>query len=363
MKNIVYIPIIAVLLLTASCQREGRVTGVRLDRNEITLNVGENFSLTATVIPADANDQTVYWTSSDPDKVSVSNDGRITGISATAAGNPVDIRVSTMEGEFDDRCKVTVLPPVITITGQPTAITEVKAGAITGALSVSASVTSGVMLKYQWYGNSTNSSSGGVPVSGATSADFILPATLSVGIYYYFCEVSATGGAASLRSNVATVYVNENKLSFDDLKPGTFTATGILFQTGQSSWTGNLNRFTDDKAGRYYTISNWANSRETLSLDFVDGTLKLNEGTIVGIEGGYTLYFRASYIVGDKWYPAPNYTVSFNKFTQTLDFSGTYDSHPVYVGLIGKNPSGDEKIFYESQVRDAKLVLPARADL
>ena len=93
---------------------------------------------------------------------------------------------------------------VITITTQPASVT-VNTGSITGSLSVSASVTPSATLTYQWYSNTSNSNSGGSAVSGATSASFAIPTTLTAGSYYYFCEVKA--GSVSARSNAATVTV------------------------------------------------------------------------------------------------------------------------------------------------------------
>jgi hypothetical protein len=98
--------------------------------------------------------------------------------------------------------------PVITITAKPAATTTVTQGSIAGSLSVSATVTLGATLSYQWYSNSTAGNAGGALISGATGASFAIPATLTQGTYYYFCEVRATGGAASVRSSAATVTVN-----------------------------------------------------------------------------------------------------------------------------------------------------------
>jgi hypothetical protein len=95
----------------------------------------------------------------------------------------------------------------ISITTQPTSPTTVTAGSITGSLSVTATAT-GAALSYQWYSNTSNSSTGGSVVSGATSATFTIPTTLTAGTYCDFCEVSATNNAAAVRSTVATVTVN-----------------------------------------------------------------------------------------------------------------------------------------------------------
>ena len=93
---------------------------------------------------------------------------------------------------------------VITITTQPASV-SVNAGSISGSLSVAASVTPNAALTYQWYSNTSNSNSGGSAVSGATSASFTIPTSLTAGSYYYFCEVKA--GSVSARSNAATVTV------------------------------------------------------------------------------------------------------------------------------------------------------------
>ena len=100
---------------------------------------------------------------------------------------------------------VTVLPqPTITISTQPQNA-NVTEGRITGALSVNANVTAGYTLSYQWYSNTT-SNIGGTLISGATSASFTIPASLTPGAYYYYCEVSATN-IDILNTNVVTVTV------------------------------------------------------------------------------------------------------------------------------------------------------------
>jgi len=98
--------------------------------------------------------------------------------------------------------------PVILISTQPTATTNLNAGYTTSSnLEVNAIVTQGETLSYQWYSNTTASNSGGTAINGATGASFTIPTGLGVGLHHYFVEVRATGGATSVRSNVATVNV------------------------------------------------------------------------------------------------------------------------------------------------------------
>jgi len=96
----------------------------------------------------------------------------------------------------------------ITITTQPQDVT-VTEGEISETLSIVASAGSKTLI-YQWYENTTKSTVGGTPVSGATSATFTIPTTLTKigGPYYYYCVVSCEG-LESVTSNVATVTVTE----------------------------------------------------------------------------------------------------------------------------------------------------------
>jgi len=115
MKNIVFCLLAAVGLLMAACQND-RVTGVTLDQYDLSINVGESKTLTATVIPENAIEQTVYWYSERPEIATVNN-GRVTGVSP---GN-TSIRVSTKDGEYYRYCYVTVSPGSSTFDGKITA--------------------------------------------------------------------------------------------------------------------------------------------------------------------------------------------------------------------------------------------------
>jgi len=91
-------------------------------------------------------------------------------------------------------------PAVITITEQPTGVI-VTEGAITGNLTVTATVTEGATLSYQWYQS-------GTAILGATNASLPIPTNLAVGIHDFHVVVSATGGAQNVASSAAAVTVN-----------------------------------------------------------------------------------------------------------------------------------------------------------
>ncbi len=90
------------------------VTGVRLNRTELTMYAGNEYDLIATVQPADASNPEVYWYSSNDRIVSV-DDGTLY---AHKAGNAT-ITVTTVDGGYSARCQVQV-------TNEPTHVTGVS---------------------------------------------------------------------------------------------------------------------------------------------------------------------------------------------------------------------------------------------
>jgi len=96
------------------------------------------------------------------------------------------------------------------ITTQPVGKTYTQ-NAAAMALSVTASVTDGGTLSYQWYSNTTNSTASGTAVgTGATYT----PSTAAVGTLYYYVVVTNTNNSvngtktATVTSSVVSVAVN-----------------------------------------------------------------------------------------------------------------------------------------------------------
>ena len=87
--------------------RVGAVTGVTLDKTELTLALGETATLVATVAPEDAVDKSLVWTSNGK-AVSVDSLGVI---KADTVGSAT-ITVTTVDGGYTATCKVTVPEPI-----------------------------------------------------------------------------------------------------------------------------------------------------------------------------------------------------------------------------------------------------------
>ena len=87
--------------------RVGAVTGVTLDKTELTLPLGETATLVATVAPEDAIDKSLIWETSSK-AVSVDSLGVI---KADTVGTAT-ITVTTVDGGYTATCKVTVPEPI-----------------------------------------------------------------------------------------------------------------------------------------------------------------------------------------------------------------------------------------------------------
>ena len=90
------------------------VTGVELDKEEITLRVGKSETLTATVLPEDAEDKSVTWSSSDEAVAKVDQSGKVTAVADTGIAQPAEavITVTTNDGGYTAQCIVKVEDPI-----------------------------------------------------------------------------------------------------------------------------------------------------------------------------------------------------------------------------------------------------------
>ena len=94
------------------------VTGVTLNSSSETLKVGGTFKLVATILPANASNKSLKWTSSDEKVAKVDADGKVTAI----AVGTCNITVTTAEGNKTAICTIKVVEAsVVTMpkTGSP----------------------------------------------------------------------------------------------------------------------------------------------------------------------------------------------------------------------------------------------------
>lgn len=87
------------------------VKGLILNFTEKTIYTGDEFDLKVSVTPSEASQLGVTWASSNPDIITVTEDGKVKGIS----GGTAFITCTTVEGGYTATCVVTVLELVSSI--------------------------------------------------------------------------------------------------------------------------------------------------------------------------------------------------------------------------------------------------------
>ncbi|WP_430410672.1 PKD domain-containing protein [Kordia sp.] len=109
-------------------------------------------------------------------------------------------------------CTGTPVDFVITVNPAPEISTQPQSSTVcqNGTPNTLSVATSGTSPQYQWYSNTTNSTTGGTPIAGATNSDYI-PPTDTVGEIFYYCEIMfASGGCSTINSQIASVTVTAN---------------------------------------------------------------------------------------------------------------------------------------------------------
>ena len=177
-----------------------------------------------------------------------------TDFTATINGNDADTNLGvnansvTVSHTFDP-----TLAAEISITTQPVVVTTVMAGNIYITLTVDATVDGGATLSYQWYSNTTDNNTGGILITGATTANFDIPTTLTAGTYYYYCIVSANLGAAPVTSNIAVVTVQQEAaftITFTQIADAAPNITGPTIYKNP----GELHAITLENSTQYNSI-------------------------------------------------------------------------------------------------------------
>ena len=111
--NLIYSAMLAIALCFTACSSDDNdieVVSLTLNETSLSLIVGDEFTLTATVLPNNATSQHVTWTSSDDTKVSIVN-GVVTAI---AAGNAT---ITAKAGDKTATCQVSIITDRVTING------------------------------------------------------------------------------------------------------------------------------------------------------------------------------------------------------------------------------------------------------
>jgi len=193
------------------------VTGVELNKSSLTLQVGESEGLLAAVLPDDAINKQVVWTSSNSSVASVSQNGAVT---ALKVGTAV-ITVTTADGGFTATCNITVEPKKVTgVTLNKTTLT-LKVG-LTETLSAAVMPSDASDKAVTWSSDNTAVaavSSGGV-VTAVKEGTATITVTTADGGFTATCAVTVVPNKIELKPGLG-YKLNESGTIVYNIKPET----------------------------------------------------------------------------------------------------------------------------------------------
>ena len=197
---------------TATCEINvtAAVTSVTLNKTTLTLDKGKSETLTATVLPEDATDKTVTWSSSNPSIASVDQDGKVT---ALLGGNAT---ISAKAGDKTATCAVTVIAYVESVSLNRTTLTIAKGSSETLIATVKPDDATDKTVTW----TSSNANIASVDQTGKVTALKGGNATITAkaGEKTATCEINVTAA-------VTSVTLNKTTLTLDKGKSETLTAT------------------------------------------------------------------------------------------------------------------------------------------
>lgn len=219
------VPAMSFTVIKVPYVKENKVSSITLDKQSASMEIGQKITLNATVLPSDAADPTVMWSSSNPG-VAVVENGTVT---ALKAGNAM---ITAKAGEKTASCTVTVkakavVPPVPKPEPKPepkpdvkpTAKAKIKLNASSISLSIKQSTTSVKLKSSSMKGDkikSAKTSNKKVALVKVTNGNLQITgkkkgtATITV--------TSTKGGTAKVKVNVQTKKVTTKSLALSKKK-------------------------------------------------------------------------------------------------------------------------------------------------
>ena len=96
---------------TAQCEINVivNVNSVSLNKNELSLDKGATETLVATVLPSDASNKSITWSSSDDNVATVDSNGLVTAVGNI--GDNANITVTTVDGGHTAQCAFNIIDP------------------------------------------------------------------------------------------------------------------------------------------------------------------------------------------------------------------------------------------------------------
>ena len=240
------------------------VTGVTLNKTTLTLTIGDEETLIATIEPVNATNISVSWTpGGDPTIVSVDSEGKVKALSAGVA----HVTVITHDGEKTATCIVTVNAEFVPVTGVALNKTEHFADLGDEPILLIVSVqppnasNTDVMWKSSNDDVATVSEAGLVTFVGGGQTT--ISATTLDGGFQVYCDVTVDDGTVL---NAENIFANGLQI-YPNPYTGTIRITGAAVEGTGNKQTLKLQVI--DASGAVVHTQMIANADETIHLEYL----------------------------------------------------------------------------------------------
>jgi len=172
------------------------VTSVTLDKSSVNLTKGQSVTLVATVLPADATNKTVTWSSTDNTVASVNQNGQVTALKGGSA------TITAKAGEMSATCQVSITVPVQSVSLDKQSLSLIEGNSATLIATINPSDATDNTLSW----SSSNTSVATVDQQGMVTAVKEGTATITV---------TASGQSAQCSVTVSKKIVHVSSITLD----------------------------------------------------------------------------------------------------------------------------------------------------
>ncbi|MBQ7812669.1 MAG: Ig domain-containing protein [Bacteroidales bacterium] len=118
-----FLILMSLLALTSCNGILGKVAveSITLDKTSLTLQIGDSERLNATVLPTEASDKAIIWSSTDSDIATIT-DGVVTAVNI----GQTTVTATSKDGRVSSGCIVTVIPNHVSVTSVSLDMTNVE---------------------------------------------------------------------------------------------------------------------------------------------------------------------------------------------------------------------------------------------
>ena len=274
-------PITSDIKLEAKWTELQPVSGVKLDRTEVTLGIGSKTKLVATITPADVKDNSLTWTSSNTEVATVDAEGNVTALKAGKA----TITVKTNDGGFTATATVVVTKDAVNVTGIELNKTSLTLNANESAtLTAKVEPSDATNKKVTWSSSDTSVATvTNGKVTGKKAGKVTITVTTEDGKFTAKCEVTVK------EVKVTGVELSKTSLNLNVGKSATLTATVKPTDATNKKVTwksSNTSVATVDKNGK---VTAKAEGTTTITVTTEDGKftakceVKVSEVKVTGV--------------------------------------------------------------------------------